>query len=56
MKVDYEEYYAEALKVARIEGIISAWRILSNIDRRFGIDTKEVDRLLDALERELSDG
>lgn len=56
MKVDYEEYHAEALKVARVRGVISAWRIMQTIDRRFGVDTKEVDRLLDALERELGDG
>lgn len=56
MKVDYEEYRAETLKVARIEGVVSAYRILSKIDRRFGVDTTEVDRLLDSLERELGDG
>ena len=50
MNVPFDEYWQEARKVARAQGIVSAFRILSDIDRRFGKDTAEVDRLLDMLD------
>ena len=55
MKVDYEHYWEESMKVARAQGIVSAFRILSDIDKRFGKDTSDMDRLLDLLESELGD-
>jgi len=55
MNGDFEKYWEESMKVARVQGVISAYRILSDIDRRFDKDTTTVDRLLDLLERELSD-
>jgi len=56
MNVPFDEYWAEAMKVARVKGVISAYRIISDMDRRHGVDTSTVDRLLDMLERELADG
>ena len=50
MKVDFDEYWQESMKVARVEGIVSAYRILSEIDRRHGVDTSQLDRMLDLLE------
>ena len=56
MKVDHQDYWTESLKVARVGGVILAYRIIADIDRRHGVDTTTVDRLLDTLERELADG
>jgi len=55
MKVDYEEYWEASMQVARVRGVIQAFRIMSEIDSRHGVDTTEVDRLLDTLDRELGD-
>jgi len=56
MRVAHEDYWTESLKVARVEGVIEAYRIIAEIDRRHGVDTSTVDRLLNTLERELEDG
>jgi hypothetical protein len=56
MKVDHQDYWTESMKVARVEGVIEAYRIIADIDRRHGVDTTVVDRLLNTLERELEDG
>ena len=55
MNVPFDEYWQEARKVARAQGVVSAFRILSDIDRRFGKDTAEVDRLLDMLDAALEE-
>ena len=54
MRVEHEDYWSEAMKVARVEGVISAYRIISDMDRRYGVDTSMLDRLLNTLERELA--
>ena len=56
MKVEHEDYWSEAMKVARVKGVISAYRIISDTDRRWGVDTSTVDRMLEMLERELAGG
>ena len=55
LMVPWTEHFETMKAVARVRGIISAHRILNEIDREFGKDTSDTDLLLDRIEKELGD-